>query len=133
MIGNIAHSDFLGKPENRYKPFTLQSPRRYKRGMKLRLKELRKQRDWTQRVVADLAGMSLSYYTEIELGRKQINARRMEALAQVFGVEPHELIVSEGNQEFTDLVDLASRMTESQRKLLLGVARSFLKSDEQEQ
>ena len=60
--------------------------------MKLRLKELRKALDLTQKQVADLAGISVSYYTELELGRKQINANRLEGLAKALGTTPKGLI-----------------------------------------
>jgi transcriptional regulator with XRE-family HTH domain len=60
--------------------------------MKLRLKEFRKANGMTQRVVAEKAGMAVSYYTELELGKKQINANRLQALARVFGVAPQALI-----------------------------------------
>lgn len=87
---------------------------------------MRKARGWTQRHVAEKAGMSLSYYTEIELGRKQINARRLESLAKVFGVEPHELIVQEGQRQYSELADLTSQMNDDQQRLVLELARSIV-------
>ncbi len=60
--------------------------------MKLNLKELRKAKRLTQRQVAEMAGMSVSYYTELELGTKQINAFRLEQLSKVLGTTPQGLI-----------------------------------------
>lgn len=91
---NIAHSDMPRKSECRHNRLPELRECRYTDGMKLRLKELRTAKGWTQREVAEKAGISLSYYTELELERKQINARRMEAIAKAFGVEPFELIRS---------------------------------------
>lgn len=68
--------------------------------MELRLKEIREARNMTQRQVAEGAGMSVSYYTEIENGKKQVNARRMTELAKFFDVMPQELIAGPGAVAF---------------------------------
>ncbi|WP_306150675.1 helix-turn-helix domain-containing protein [Roseovarius sp. MMSF_3281] len=91
---NIAHSDICRNTKSRYNRLPHSGGCRYMNGMKLRLKELRKEKGWTQREVAEKAGISLSYYTELELEKKQINAGRMEAIAKAFGVQPFELIRS---------------------------------------
>ena len=57
-----------------------------------RLKHLRSSRKWTQRQVAEKAGMSVSYYTELEQGKKQLNQTRMEDLAAAFGCDVAEII-----------------------------------------
>lgn len=94
MQRNIAHSDITRKTLCRYNRLPVVNGCRYTSGMKLRLKELRKAKGWTQREVAEKAGISLSYYTELELETKQINARRMDAIAKALEVEPFELIRS---------------------------------------
>lgn len=60
--------------------------------MLLRIRELRKARGLTVEQLADAAGMSKGYLSEIENGKKQINARRMEALAAILHVGTAELI-----------------------------------------
>lgn len=99
----------------RYKSVTGHPRARYMNGMKLRLKELRKSRGWTQSHVADLAGMSSSYYADIERGDKQINANRMRLLAQAFKVREQDLISGENNAaERQFIADMASLSSEEQ-------------------
>lgn len=92
IVGNIANSDTERKGVFRYCRLGADVGPGYTGVMKLRLKEYRLERRLTQRQVADLAGMSVSYYTELEKGTKQINANRLEQLAKVFAVSPQALI-----------------------------------------
>lgn len=64
----------------------------YQCAMRLKLRELRERLGWTQEKVASLAGMSKSFYSEIESGKKAANSRRLNKFAEVFGVPPFELI-----------------------------------------
>lgn len=86
--------------------------------MKLRLKELRLEKGLTQRQVAEMAGMSVSYYTELELGRKQINANRLEGLAKVFGVPPKGLIAGSDAKIVTSLDEKLAALTPESRVLV---------------
>lgn len=90
--------------------------------MKNRLKELRLARRLTQRQVAEKAGMSVSYYTEIELGKKQLNALRLETLAKALDCTISEIIVDPKSSADTDLVVAVSRLDEAQRRLVLDMA-----------
>lgn len=98
--------------------------------MKLNLKELRLARGWTQAAVAEKAGMSQSYYTEIENGKKQINARRLESLADVFDVTPDELIATHGTPKHAEFKDLLDKLDADQKAIILNVARSLLQSSD---
>lgn len=60
--------------------------------MRLKLKELRLLKGWTQDDVATRAGMSKSFYSEIESGKKTANSRRIAKFSEVFGVSAYELI-----------------------------------------
>jgi transcriptional regulator with XRE-family HTH domain len=93
--------------------------------MRLRLKELRTARGMTQRQVADQAGMSVSYYTEIEGGKKQINANRMDAIARALRVSPSELILDPRKEADSELLALLSSLDETKRDLLLDLARKL--------
>lgn len=64
----------------------------YQSNMKLKLKALREKNHWTQDQVASRAGMSKSYYSEIEGGQKAANSRRLQKFAEVFNVAVFELI-----------------------------------------
>lgn len=99
--------------------------------MKLRLKELRKAAGLTQRQLAEKAGMSVSYYTEIELGRKQINAHRMEKLSEALRCEPYELIDPQGNREHAKMLSLLPKLDEDQKRLVHDLVVSLVQSNEQ--
>lgn len=60
--------------------------------MLLRVRELRKARDLTVEQLANAAGLSKSFLSEIETGKKQVNGRRLEALAAALNVQPVDLI-----------------------------------------
>ena len=62
--------------------------------MKLRLKELRKNAKMSQQHLADLIGMSKSYYSELENEKKPINSLRLEKLADALGVSTGDLFES---------------------------------------
>lgn len=64
--------------------------------MLLRVKQLREARKLTVEQLAVRAGMSKSYLSEIENGKKQINARRLEGLAAALGVDATDLIADRG-------------------------------------
>ncbi len=60
--------------------------------MKLKLRELREKNGWTQDEVAERSGMSKSFYSEIESGKKAANSRRIAKFSEVFNVPAFELI-----------------------------------------
>jgi transcriptional regulator with XRE-family HTH domain len=84
--------------------------------MDLRLRQLREAKG--------LAGMSKSYLSEIETGKKTINARRIEALAKILGVRPTDLLADSAlSAEIKAHVDLLSRMSEQDRQDVIDYAR----------
>ena len=56
-----------------------------------RLREIRESRGMTQTAVARQAGLSRSYYAQVEHARQAISVVRVFALANVLGVEMTEL------------------------------------------
>ena len=59
-----------------------------------RLREIRESRGMTQTAVARQAGLSRSYYAQIEHARQAISVDRAFALANVLGVEMAELFTA---------------------------------------
>lgn len=55
------------------------------------LRELRKERGWRQLDLAEHAGISENYVSDLELGRKEACLRTLQALAVAFGVTIPEL------------------------------------------
>jgi len=111
----------MRKAQNRYCPLTAQNPVGYKGSMRLRLKELRKARGWTQKHVADLCAMSQSYYAEVENGTRQSNARLLESFAKAYGVEPRDLIFDEGNTEHAMLAIKIAGLSDEGKRLVIDL------------
>jgi transcriptional regulator with XRE-family HTH domain len=58
-----------------------------------RLKELRRERDWTQQKLAEKAGLSFNAITKIEQGAaKHPTLKTLIKLAEVFGIGLDELV-----------------------------------------
>jgi transcriptional regulator with XRE-family HTH domain len=57
-----------------------------------RLRNLRKQRKWTQVYMAEHVGMDRSFISDLENGRKEVCIRNLELLATAFGVTISKLM-----------------------------------------
>ena len=70
---------------------------------------LRKELGLTQKQVAKKAGFSVSYYTELENGTKQLNQRRANQIAAALGV-PASFVHGFGEESDTQLVRIAAAL-----------------------
>jgi transcriptional regulator with XRE-family HTH domain len=93
--------------------------------MKLRLKQIRKERGLSQQALATLAGMSPSYYADLERGDKQANARRIEGIAKALGVEPVDLIESDVPIEDVKMRTQYDGLDEDQKVLVRHLVASL--------
>jgi transcriptional regulator with XRE-family HTH domain len=132
MTPLVAHSDFLGKRECRQKQLGRLNAVAYNDNMLLRLKEIRKSMGLTQREVAERAGLSVSYYTELELGKKQLNQHRLTTISKALGRSPHEILVDETNArqamlitKYGDLVEKIHSLPESNQVLVRQLIESL--------
>ncbi len=91
--------------------------------MELRLKELRKTRGLTLDDLADMAGISKSYLSELENGRKDINGRRLKALAKALGVRPSDILGDSAGPEADELARIVAELPPADRQLLTQIAR----------
>jgi len=57
-----------------------------------RVRELRKSRNWRQLDLAEQAGISENYVSELELGQKEICLRTIGAISKALNVEVAELM-----------------------------------------
>lgn len=55
------------------------------------IRRLRNERDLTQEELADEAGLSSNYLSDVERGRRNITVGAMFAIAGGLGVDPHKL------------------------------------------
>jgi transcriptional regulator with XRE-family HTH domain len=95
--------------------------------MDLRIKEFRLSRGLTVEQLAEKVGMSKSYVSEIENGKKQANGRRLEAFALALGVRPADLIEDDGLiAEFKAHMDVVAQLSPADREAVERHARSLL-------
>lgn len=57
-----------------------------------RIRELRKARGWKQIDLAEEAGIHENYVSDLELGRKEICLRMLQAIAKAFGLKTVDLL-----------------------------------------
>ena len=68
--------------------------------VRVRLKELRRERNLTQEALADAAGVTQAAISKLELHKaKRIDFSTLDRLAKALGVEPGELLESEGKRK----------------------------------
>lgn len=60
--------------------------------MKIRLKELRNKKGWTQEKLADVSGVGRSYISEIEVGKYNPTADIICKLCKALDCTPNDLI-----------------------------------------
>lgn len=101
--------------------------------MLLRIKDLRTARGLTVEQLASLAGLSKSYLSEIENGKKQINGRRLEALAAALQVKPTDLISDqEVSADLAAHLDVLRRLGPEDQAAVLRHALGLLRAREPE-
>jgi transcriptional regulator with XRE-family HTH domain len=99
--------------------------------MKLRLKEMRSNAGMTLDDLASLVGMSRSYVSEIENGRKQINGRRLEQFAKAFGVRPQDLLDDGGlPADILDHLNVLLKLAPENRVAVVRHAIALLRQQE---
>lgn len=97
--------------------------------MLLRVKQFREERRMTVEQLAQRAGLSKSYLSEIENGKKQINGRRLEALAAALGVAPADLISEESaSSELAAHLDVIRQLSPEDRAAVLRHAQGLLRA-----
>lgn len=87
------------------------------------IKRLRKEKDWTQEYLAELAGISVPFMTQIELARKQASLEVVEKIARALDV-PYSILFI---QEKPEKQDLPKTGEELLRKINIEI-NQFLKS-----
>lgn len=66
--------------------------------MRYRIKELRQSRGWSQEHLAELAGTSKGYISQLESGKREPSAETLRSLAAAFGVDATGLIESDTHE-----------------------------------
>lgn len=101
--------------------------------MAFRIKELRKNKRWTQDDLADKLGSSKSHVSEMEAGKKNPSTPMMEKLAEAFGVTVVDLFADplEGAAKL-DYIERYDRLDADRRKKLEEYVTLLLLQQSQE-
>lgn len=92
----------------------------YQCRMKHRIKAMREERGWTVDVLASKVGMSRSYVSEIENGKKSVNNVRLGAFAKAFEVTPIDLIDDESvGADVLDHIRRLRRLSDADRRAVI--------------
>lgn len=101
---------------------------------------LRSQRQFhqlSQRDLARLSDLSDTYMSQLERGMHEPSIRVLRSLAESLGVRPDQLIMyaaglptDESEVSTEEAIRLDVRLTDPQRKALLGVLASYLEANE---
>lgn len=96
------------------------------------MREIRLDRGLTLEQLADLAGISKGYLSQIETGRKTVNARRIEALARALRVHPSEIFADETiSKETKELLEVIEKLDQRDRETLAAFAATLRRQSEE--
>lgn len=84
--------------------------------MKLRLKELRKSKGWTQERVASELGISTPHVSEMETGKKNPSLKLMDDLARLYGIPVTGLYALEATDDDTLTLAKMRKLTPENRR-----------------
>lgn len=131
MPETFAHSEHHCKPLVRYLRRAFADGVCYEARMKVRIKELRTAKKLTVEQLASALGMSKSYVSELENGRKEINGRRLEAFAKFFGVQVPDLISDpDVKADLFDHLAVVKMLSEEDKLAVQRHALSLLRAQE---
>lgn len=122
----FAHSGQEVKPNVRHLRGEKTPASCYLSAMRLRIKEIRLAKGWTVQQLADAVGLSKSYVSDLENGKRRASDYRLDKFAKAFNVSVYDLIDdgSLGADERKLLLDFAA-MSDDSRRILLSTARAF--------
>ena len=93
--------------------------------MKTRIKELRKQRGWTQEHLAALIGVVKSHVSEMETGKKNPSGPLLDKLAEVFETTVPNIYDQQDGSDVASLVQAFNDLGEDDQKSVLQHARAL--------
>lgn len=93
-----------------------------------RIRELRKAREWDLEDLADRVGISTTFMSDLERGKRDLGFVWMKRIAKALKVQPGDLLTEQDNSKSLapdelDWLSLYQRADEAQRAQLLQMAR----------
>lgn len=94
--------------------------------MRLKLRELRKQRGWTLDDAAARLGIAKSHMSEVETGKKNLSAPLMDAAAKLYDVHVTQLYdAGDFAADLSAIAQELENMTPAQREAAVRIVRSL--------
>ena len=100
--------------------------------MKYRIKEHRTARNLTQEQLAQLAGSSKGFISQLESGKRDPSAETLRSLAAAFDIDVTEMIAPENDaaREAIDLLEIFQKLSHEDRQAVAHIARMMLPKDD---
>jgi transcriptional regulator with XRE-family HTH domain len=93
--------------------------------MRLRVKEIRIDKGWTQDHLAGLAGISTSFLSQIESGKREPGPDTLLSLSNALGVPIGILVISDVGIDVNDIIRDLAELSPKQRDAVRNLIRSF--------
>jgi transcriptional regulator with XRE-family HTH domain len=94
--------------------------------MKLKVKELRTTKGWTQEHLAEIAGTTKSHISEIENGRKNPSNPMLDKLARAFQISVIDLIDQEKSSDLHTLMREIESLSPANQTALRQIVQTLL-------
>ncbi len=100
--------------------------------MDLQIRKIRLAQGMTLETLSDGAGLSVSYLSEIETGKKVANTRRLESIANVLNVQPPDLMGRGSvDSSIAILIENFCRLSRGRQKAVLDLCEALRDDIEQ--
>ncbi|WP_143515661.1 helix-turn-helix domain-containing protein [Pseudooceanicola marinus] len=96
--------------------------------LKIRIRELRKERGLTLAALAGMVGISTPHLSDIERGKKNLNNHLIMRVAEALDVEPQKLISGPASSDFAEFSEKLEALSEADRARVLDFVNALLAS-----
>ncbi|HFK1685314.1 transcriptional regulator [Bacillus anthracis] len=102
--------------------------------LSVRIKELRKERKWSQKELGEKVDVSESFVSKVESGKKQPSREVTAKIAEVFNVTTDFLLGRSDEEDLHEMLDVKfkemkerlSNLPESQREMIMKQAENLM-------
>lgn len=102
--------------------------------LSIRIKELRKERKWSQKELGEKVDVSESFISKVESGKKQPSREVTAKIAEVFNITTDFLLGLSDEEELNEMLDLKfkamkerlANLPESQRDMIMKQAENLM-------
>ncbi|SLK20678.1 helix-turn-helix domain-containing protein [Bacillus toyonensis] len=106
--------------------------------LSIRIKELRKERKWSQKELGEKVDVSESFISKVESGKKQPSREVTAKIAEVFNVTTDFLLGRSAEEKLNEMLDVKFRamkerlanLPESQREMIMKQAENLMEEFE---